>query len=46
MTFLEREDDYRAGLKQVDLDVLNKQCEAWNEYYPSNAPFQKQDSGI
>lgn len=45
MTFLERLSDYQAGLPQGDVDVLNKQCEAWNEY-ANNAPWPQADSGL
>lgn len=46
MTFLERVSDYRAGLKQSDVDVLNEQCKAWNDYFPHNAPWPQVDSGL
>lgn len=46
VTFLERLEDYKANLEQSDVDVLNEQCKAWNEYFPSNAEFSKIDSGI
>lgn len=45
MTFLERVSDYQAGLPQGDVDVLNKQCEAWNAY-ANNAPWPQADSGL
>lgn len=45
VTFLERPDDFRAAVKQPDVDALNKQCAAWNEYYPTD-PYQQSDSGI
>lgn len=46
VTFLERQSDFKAGLAQADVDALNSQCEAWNAYYPSGDPFEKEDSGI
>jgi hypothetical protein len=45
MTFLERLGDYQAGLKQSDIDVLNTQCEAWNEY-SNTMPWPQADSGL
>lgn len=46
VTFLERLSDYRASMNQTDVDVLNNQCEAWNDYYPGQDPFEVDDSGI
>ncbi|KAI3395873.1 hypothetical protein diail_810 [Diaporthe ilicicola] len=46
LTFLERLSEYQAGLKQSDIDVLNKQCKAWNDYFPKNAPWPQLDSGL
>ncbi|ROW00470.1 hypothetical protein VPNG_07965 [Cytospora leucostoma] len=45
-TFLERLDDYRASLKQADVDTLNEQCTAWNAYFPAKDPYPQTDSGI
>lgn len=46
MTFLERLSDYRAGMNQTDIDVLNSQCTAWDNYFPDQDPYPQIDSGI
>ncbi|KAJ4390165.1 laccase, multicopper oxidase, benzenediol:oxygen oxidorectuctase [Gnomoniopsis smithogilvyi] len=45
VTFLERPSDFRASVKQADIDVLKDQCSAWNQYYPSDI-YQQYDSGV
>lgn len=45
VTFLERPSDFRAGVKQADVDVLNSQCDAWNNYYPTDI-YKQYDSGV
>lgn len=46
VTFLERLSDYRAGMNQTDIDVLESQCTDWNNYFPSQDPYPQLDSGI
>lgn len=46
VTFLERLSDYRAGMNQTDIDVLNSQCKAWDDYFPAKDPYPQLDSGI
>lgn len=45
VTFLERASDYRAAVKQADVDALQAQCDAWNDYYPTDI-YQQDDSGV
>ncbi|KUI63476.1 Laccase [Cytospora mali] len=46
VTFLERLGDYRAGMNATDIDVLNSQCTAWDNYFPADDPYPQDDSGI
>lgn len=45
VTFLERPSDFRAAVQQSDVDALESQCNAWNNYYPTDVDKQY-DSGV
>lgn len=44
--FLERTSELRAGLSAADKKIFNDGCAAWRNYFPSQAPYPKSDSGI
>nr|AAA33591.1 laccase [Neurospora crassa] len=44
--FLERAQDLRNSISPADKKAFNDNCDAWRAYFPDNAPFPKDDSGL
>ncbi|KAK3496331.1 laccase [Neurospora crassa] len=44
--FLERAQDLRNSISAADKKAFNDNCDAWRAYFPDNAPFPKDDSGL
>ncbi|KAK8131536.1 Laccase-1 [Apiospora sp. TS-2023a] len=44
--FLERAGEQTALISDQDLDAYQQTCREWREYFPSQDPFPKVDSGI